>query len=292
LLADLWSDCVPGADDRPSLLEKFSGKCSLQGWLATVATNRWIDLKRRHSRRVEISSASSGEGEEDAFERLPADVAAYQEDTLVELLRESLRAAFAHCPAEAMVLLRLVYLHGVTQREVVRMLGWSEAKVSRLLSRAMEQIEDLDVRLLVQGKFASTDLERALRGKLASPRIIRREFLEEREFWRYASATDLCLNLRFPSAAETSGIAISMMGIGKPVLMSAAAETSRFPEAACLRVDTGPGEEELLAEYMVWLAKFPGDAVAIGERAAAHIREFHSAERVARLYWGVLRSCW
>jgi RNA polymerase sigma factor (sigma-70 family) len=140
LLADLWADCVPGSDDRPSLLEKFSGKCSLQGWLATVATNRWIDFKRRHSRRVEISSAP-GESEEDAFERLPADASAYQEDTLVELLRESLRAAFARCPAEAMVLLRLVYLHGVTQREVVRMFGWSEAKVSRLLSRAMEQIE-------------------------------------------------------------------------------------------------------------------------------------------------------
>jgi RNA polymerase sigma factor (sigma-70 family) len=141
LLADLWTDCVPGSDDRPSLLEKFSGKCSLQGWLATVATNRWIDKKRRDSRKVDISASGSGEEEEDAFERLPGETNAFREDATVELLRESLRKAFARCPAEAMVLLRLVYLHGVTQREVVRMLGWSEAKVSRLLSHAMEQIE-------------------------------------------------------------------------------------------------------------------------------------------------------
>src|SRR5437867_6646166 len=40
LLADLWADCVPGDDERPSLLEKFSGRCSLRSWLATVATNR------------------------------------------------------------------------------------------------------------------------------------------------------------------------------------------------------------------------------------------------------------
>ena len=46
LLADLWADCVPGADDRPSLLQKFNGKSTLQGWLTTVATNRWIDFKR------------------------------------------------------------------------------------------------------------------------------------------------------------------------------------------------------------------------------------------------------
>src|SRR5438445_2247019 len=50
LLADLWADCVPGDDDRPSLLEKFSGRCSLRSWLATVSTNRLIDLKRKQKR--------------------------------------------------------------------------------------------------------------------------------------------------------------------------------------------------------------------------------------------------
>src|SRR5579862_3266053 len=45
LLADLWFDCVPGSDDKPSLLEKFSGKSKVMGWLSTVATRRWIDNK-------------------------------------------------------------------------------------------------------------------------------------------------------------------------------------------------------------------------------------------------------
>ena len=39
------------------------------------------------------------------------------------------------------VLLRLVYIHGLTQREIVRMLGWYESKVSRVLSQTMEQIQ-------------------------------------------------------------------------------------------------------------------------------------------------------
>ena len=38
-------------------------------------------------------------------------------------------------------MLRLVYLHGISQREVCRMWGWNEAKVSRHLSAAMETIE-------------------------------------------------------------------------------------------------------------------------------------------------------
>ena len=63
----------------------------------------------------------------------------------VELLRDIPQAAFARCPAEAMVLLRLVYLHGLTQREIVRT-SWSESKVSRLLSDAMVQIESNTLR--------------------------------------------------------------------------------------------------------------------------------------------------
>jgi len=141
LLADLWSDCVPGNDDRPSILEKFSGKCSLQGWLATVATNRWIDLKRKQARRMTVDQNGSGSSDRDHLTDLEAPPSYSSEDTLVTLLRDSLKAAFGLCGPEARVLLRLVYLHELSQREIMHMLGWSESKVSRFLSRAMKEIE-------------------------------------------------------------------------------------------------------------------------------------------------------
>ena len=72
---------------------------------------------------------------------MPAFPAPAKEPALVGMLRESLQEAFARCPADAMVCLRLVYLHGLTQREVMKLLAWSEAKVSRFLSHAMAQIE-------------------------------------------------------------------------------------------------------------------------------------------------------
>jgi hypothetical protein len=93
-------------------------------------------------------------------------------------------------------------------------------------------------------------------------------------------------------AGETSGIAIRLMGLGKTVLVSAGEETSRFPEAACVRVDPGQAEEEMLAEYLVWLARCPGDSRAIGQRAADHIREHHAPARVAGLYWRALTDCY
>lgn len=78
------------------------------------------------------------------------------------------------------------------------------------------------------------------------------------------------------------------MGIGKPVLMSAGEETARFPETACLRVDHGLAEADMLTEYMTWLAGDREAAAEIGRRGAAHIREHHSLESVARRYWEVL----
>lgn len=149
-----------------------------------------------------------------------------------------------------------------------------------------------DFALLISGDFVSPDLARSLEPLLGSSGILRVGYAKECDFWRYAAAVDACINLRYPAAGETSGIAIRLMGIGKPVIVTAASETSRFPDSTCLRVDPGVAEEEMLAEYMVWLARFPEDARAIGQCAAGHIREFYAVERIARLYWQVLQDCY
>jgi len=142
LLADMWGDCVARNNEQPSLLEKFSGKCSLQGWLATVATRRWIDLKRKQTRRGETQLPTHNDGNTDQFERLPAAASAPADDVLVNLLRDSLQAAFASCPPADLLMLRLVYLHGLSQRELMRMWAWSESKISRKLTQAMTHIEE------------------------------------------------------------------------------------------------------------------------------------------------------
>ncbi len=167
-----------------------------------------------------------------------------------------------------------------------------ESKRLCAILRAMQRVwkTGADVKLLVQGAFASSDLERAIAPLLqGNPRILRAGHLAEPEFWRWASATDVCLNLRFPAAAETSGIAIRMMGIGKTVIFSRGEELARFPENARLSVEPGPGEDALLADYLLWLA---GDRQAlreIGCRASAHIGREHAVEKVAAEYWAALR---
>ena len=169
-----------------------------------------------------------------------------------------------------------------------------ESKRLTALLRAFQRARrSCEIALLVAGDFASSDLERSLEPLLRNAAgILRIGYLKERDFWLCASAVDACINLRYPMAGETSGIAIRLMGLGKTVLVSNGAETSRFPESACVRVDPGQAEEEMLAEYLVWLARHPDDSRAIGQRAAAHIRRYHAPDRVAELYWQALQDCY
>ena len=152
------------------------------------------------------------------------------------------------------------------------------------------QRQNSNVALLIAGGFVSRDLARAMEHLLRRPGIRRIGFTPEIFFWQYAAAVDACINLRYPAAGETSGISTRMMGIGKTVLVTTGEETVRIPEDACLRVDAGPAEVDMLTGYMRWLVQVPGAARQIGARAAAHIAAHHSLDRVAEQYWRILEE--
>jgi RNA polymerase sigma factor (sigma-70 family) len=141
LLADLWGDCVGQGETRPCLLEKFSGKCGFQNWLITVATNRLIDLKRKQIRHKTFVVPDDPEGGTTFINKVPGKASVQEESSLIGLLRSSLEQAFTQCPSEGLLMLRLVYLHGLSQRELATMWGCHEATISRAVAQAMKGIE-------------------------------------------------------------------------------------------------------------------------------------------------------
>ena len=143
--------------------------------------------------------------------------------------------------------------------------------------------------LVIAGQFVSSDLERAIQPMLSAGGVFRLPFLEEYEFWLAARMIDACINLRYPSAGESSGIAVRMMGIGKPVLVTDSEEYGRVPEDAIVRIAPGPAERDSLLYHMTVLAKAAGVADAIGERAAHHIATHHALETVGAQFWNAFR---
>ncbi|MGH9632375.1 MAG: hypothetical protein ACRD7E_29060 [Bryobacteraceae bacterium] len=146
-----------------------------------------------------------------------------------------------------------------------------------------------DARLLIAGEYGSEDLRRAVEPMLPDS-VIRLGYAGIRDFWIHAHAVDACINLRYPSAGESSAITIHMMGIAKPVIVTAGVDVSHWPEGLCLPVDIGPAEEEMLRHYLIWLYEFQDYAQEIGRRAAQHISKFHEVHAVARSYFEALES--
>jgi glycosyltransferase involved in cell wall biosynthesis len=161
---------------------------------------------------------------------------------------------------------------------------------SKRLMAVLEAFRGISGRasLLVAGEFVSTDLARAVEPLLASPGVIRLPHLSEREFWIAASGVDACINLRYPAAGETSGIAIRLMGLGKPVLVTDSEECARFPEGSCIRIAPGPLEMESLREHMILLTSMAEAARAIGQRGAGHIQSCHRVNEISERYWQLL----
>jgi glycosyltransferase involved in cell wall biosynthesis len=167
---------------------------------------------------------------------------------------------------------------------------------SKRLPAVLEVFADLHrenprTALLVAGEFVSTDLERAVAPLMDGAGVVRLGYLEEREFWLAAAAVDACINLRYPGAGETSGITIRLMGMGKPVMLTDAAEYARLPEDACLRIAPGVAERESLRQHMILLTSISEVACAIGLRAAGHVGAHHRVERIGKQYWDLLCEC-
>jgi len=144
------------------------------------------------------------------------------------------------------------------------------------------------IALLVAGEFVSSDLERACLPLLSDPGVYRVPYMSEQDFWTAAMAIDACINLRVPAAGETSGIAIRMMGIGKPVLLTDAVENGNFPPGSFLPVPLGVAERAVLFDYICILATDRVLSGEIGRLASTHIRLEHSVAEVSERYWNLL----
>lgn len=111
--------------------------------------------------------------------------------------------------------------------------------------------------------------------------------LPPREWQRTALAVDACLNLRYPSCGETSGIGIRMRQAGKPVLVTAPASE---PEGSVIPIEPGAAEEHAIAHWMRLLAERPDLAREIGEQGRRHVLIHNEPDGVAACFVDVLRA--
>jgi DNA-directed RNA polymerase specialized sigma24 family protein len=155
LVSDLWLDLGGFGTARDPLLSRFAGTGPLRAWLHTVVLMRFIGQRRRKRPIVDLRGR-------DSFEELVDRTVGGEErgsgfPDLAEAVRGCLLRAWRRCPAELRLMLQLVHVEAISQREIAALWGWHESKVCRALDSAMRAI-----RKETLTEFAVFDPEAAL----------------------------------------------------------------------------------------------------------------------------------
>jgi glycosyltransferase involved in cell wall biosynthesis len=152
--------------------------------------------------------------------------------------------------------------------------------------RALKSLrESYDARYLLVGSVSPSYNMRAaiVRAGLADAVTVT-GYVDRRAFEDYVAAADICLNLRHPTAGETSASLLRLLGAGKPTLVTASGSFAELPPGVAAQVDLDRAEGDLILAYCRLLAERPDVASAMGEQARAFVAREHSLAGAAAGY--------
>lgn len=148
--------------------------------------------------------------------------------------------------------------------------------------QAMARAELADVHLVIAGELAPTlDLEGEIADAGLANRVHVTGFLGYEEFEAAISACDLALNLRYPSAGETSAALLRVLALGRPTLVSEYAQFAELPSEAAVDIPVGDGEIDALVKEALELLSRPERLQAMGEAARDYVRQHHDPAAAA-----------
>jgi glycosyltransferase involved in cell wall biosynthesis len=171
----------------------------------------------------------------------------------------------------------------LTRRKRVRSLLGAYAQLAR---------EFPNVRCFLVGEpERSLDLGGLLDRLGLAGRVTVTGYLDMEDFGGYIAASDIAVNLRYPSAGETSGTVVRLLGDGKAVIISNLQQFAEWPDGICLKVDPGPAEEPMLLYYLRRLVTDAALRARLGANARRHMETHHALEKSAAGYLEFLGRC-
>jgi len=139
---------------------------------------------------------------------------------------------------------------GDANKRVIGFFGFlTSAKRAEVVLEAFRiaRVRDPRLELLIVGEPAPNIDVDSLKGE----GITLTGYVGDDDFPRYYAVAARFVNLRYPTAGETSGTLIRALDAGKPVAVSDYAQFAELPDDVVFKVPLGDGEVERLVEFFV-----------------------------------------
>lgn len=109
-------------------------------------------------------------------------------------------------------------------------------------------------------------------------------------FHTYMAAVDVCVNLRYPTAGETSGAVLRSMAMARPVIVSRVGWFAELPDDAVAKIDVDDREVAQLTAALARLLEDGPLRAAMGENARRYVLEHCAVKDAARYYAEFLQA--
>lgn len=167
-----------------------------------------------------------------------------------------------------------------------------EKRVEVLLSAFACLLQDRpEARCMLVGQpLADYGVETLVRSKGLEEHVTLTGYLPYDAYREIMQATDIAVNLRYPTMGETSASVLRLLSLGVPTIVSKVGWFDELPDDCCYKVSPGKGEEEALWRWMRHLASDRQERKEMGERARNYVANNHSLDEAARCYVALILS--
>lgn len=164
-------------------------------------------------------------------------------------------------------------------------------KRTDVVVRALAQPGMESLHLLVVGQVArELDLESEAREVGVLDRVHVLGYVDREELRVAMSVADIALNLRYPTAGETSASLLRLFAQGCPAIVSEYAQFADLPADVALQVPLGRDEVELLALRVRDVLASPDSLREMGAAARKLIQEEHAPRKAAAAVYEACRD--
>jgi glycosyltransferase involved in cell wall biosynthesis len=152
----------------------------------------------------------------------------------------------------------------------------------RCLKRLIDDGMDVDY-YLVGGVVSHYDALAEARELGIADRVHQSGRVSEEDFWLYVFAADICFNLRYPTAGETSATLLRLLAAGRAVMVTDQIHTLDYPDSIVSRVALEGDEDGLYCDVRE-LLRHPRRRLQLEANSRKFISEEHNVDGMVEDY--------